>query len=319
MIVLSETGGQTCNHYWQYLYYLKDAIKNDTSFTVQLPDYTIEDYPNLLKSKYIKFPFYSSKLSRIIGVKKSIELTRKFTILFLNNYSRMFLHYLSFKYLNFINGKPAWGLKNVQYSDIASKLQYLFDLEDSLKTPIDKAIMHGASRIVAEKNNHLIICGLHIRGGDYRKWKGGKYFFTQKTYREYCDSFLKLFPNNNVLFYIATNEPLDNEVFKDLNYVQIKTASATQDLYGLSKCDYLIGTLSSYNSWVSLVWQKPLFTITDTTIPQNVKKCDFAIVENYHQKTNGWVFPRTEDFFLKQRHPWLYKHSSSPEYRITEY
>lgn len=306
MNILSETGGQTCNQFWQYLYYLKEAIINKNILYVQLPDKTIEDYPNLLNNKYIKFPFYSPYLTKRIGFSKSLEFSRKFTVLFLNNYVRFVLHTCSFGKLNFYSGKPTWGLESVEYKSILPILQELFDLKSSLKAPVDDLFKD------LDKDDTLY-CGVHMRGGDYRKWKNGIYFFEQSKYRKFIDRFIELnkAKNKNIRFYIASNEPIDKDVFDGIDWFYLENATATQDLYALSKCNYLIGTLSSYNSWVSLVWQRPLLTILSMDQLDNLSLDDFSIVINYTKKNNGWRFPRADEFFKGVNHPWLYRHSNN--------
>lgn len=301
--VISETGGQTCNKFWQYLFYLKDAIISGNKVYVQIPDKTIEEYPNLLNSHHICFPFYFSKLTKKIGLKRSLEMTRKFTICCLNNYVRCLLHNLSFGQLNFVSGKPTWGLKNVSYKEILPILRELFDLRSDLKKPIDTIIP-------TYSDNSPIYCGVHMRGGDYRTWLGGKYFFTQQQYRQYMDKFLSFFPDKKIVFYIASNEPIETEVFEGLDWVNFENASATQDLYALSKCNYIIGVLSSFNSWVSLVWEIPLFTIININDLEKLTIDDFGIVQNYYRKDNGWTYPRKDEWFLRKAHPWLYRHSN---------
>lgn len=307
MNVLSETQGQTCNQFWQYLHYLKKGIDENKKLYVQMPDKTIEDYPNLLNNKYIGFPFYSKRLTQIIGLKNSLEFTRKITVLFLNNYIRFFLHNLTFRKINFLSGKPTWGLKNNNYTSILPILRNLFDLKKNLKTAVDKIWI---------KEKGVINCGIHIRGGDYRKWKGGKYFFNQDVYALYMQRFLSFFPDKKVKFYIASNEPIEPCALTSINgggnyeVIMLPNATATQDLYALTKCDYIIGTLSSYNSWISLVWEIPLYTILEREGYKNMTLQDFSKVVNYRFKANGWEYPRADDFYTSLAHPWLYRHSN---------
>lgn len=301
MNILSETGGQSCNKFWQYLFYLKQAIGKGEKLYVQLPDKTIEDYPNLLDNPYLRFPFYSHWLTTKIGIKRSLETTRRFTVLFFNNYCRFLYHQLSFRQINFLDGKPTWNLE-VDYTDIKPILRRLFDLNKSKKEKIDQ-------RIDTLGVSDCVLIGCHIRGGDYRTWKGGKYFFTQYEYRMFLDKILGLFPNKRVFFYISTNEKLDESAFTGLEYIHVNDASATQDLYALSRCKYLIGTLSSFNMWISLVYDIPLYTILSKDDLSSMTIDDFSVVETYYRKKNGFRFPRTEEFF-SSRHQWLYSHSN---------
>ena len=202
MYILSETNGQTCNKFFQYLYYLKLCIKKGSKLRIQVPDKTIEDYPNLINNAYISFPFYSSTISNLLGIKRSLWLTRWFTILFLNNYARFLLHQLSFHRLCFLSGKPTWTGTDEIYSDMRPLLQHLFQLKESLKGSVDKYF----------NQRNVIICGIHMRGGDYRKWLGGKYFFEQIVYRRVVDKFTTLLPQKRIKFLICSNEPIQQEI-----------------------------------------------------------------------------------------------------------
>lgn len=305
MYILSETNGQTCNKFFQYLYYLKLCVRKGIKLRVQLPDKTIGDYPNLVNNSCISFPFYSPIVSRLFGVKKSLWLTRWFTVLFLNNYVRFVLHQLSFHRLCFLSGKPTWAGTNEEYSDMRPLLQYLFLLKDSLKVSVDRCFCQ----------QDVIFCGIHMRGGDYKRWLNGRYYFDQITYRKAMDKFISLLPQKKIKFFICSNEPIQRDVFAGLEYFIIDNATASQDIYALSRCDYIIGTLSSFNAWSSLLGGVPLFTLLKEEEAETLTLNDFSPVVNYKKKENGWTFPRNATFFSKLSHPWLYRHSNK-EYRI---
>lgn len=300
MYILSETQGQTCNKFFQYLYYLKLCIHSKQRLRVQLPDLTIENFPNLLHSTHISFPFYSSKISKIIGLKKSLELSRRFTILFLNNYCRFILHQLSLHQLCFVSGKPTWGGTDEDYSTIRPILQNLFELKKELREPVNSYF----------SDQDVVTCGIHMRGGDYRNWLNGKYFHEQEVYRQAADRLVSLLPKCKIRFLMCSNEPIQHDVFNGLDYFCIEGATASQDIYALSCCNYIIGTLSSFNAWASLIGGVPLYTILKSDDIATMKLSDFSPVVNYKRKENGWQFPRNGEFFKKLDHPWLYRHSN---------
>lgn len=305
MYILSETGGQTCNKHFQYLFYLKLCIRRKCKLRVLLPDITIEDYPNLLNNTYISFPFYSTMLSHFCGIKKSLKVTKALTRIISNSYVQFLIHQLSFHKLCFLSGRPTWIGTDEAYSDIRPILQFLFDLKSELKETVD----------INFKHQDKIICGVHIRGGDYRYWLNGKYFYDQTVYHKAMERFLTFFPEKKVCFFICSNEPINKEIFEDFEYFTISGTSVSQDIYALSRCDYMIGTFSSFNAWASLLGRVPLFTIMEVKDVNTMKLSDFSAVINYKQKENGWHYPRYVPFFKEHTHPWLYKHSNK-EYLI---
>ena len=57
--VICDAPGQTCNRLWSYLDTVSWAIKNGGKVYVINWDVDIKYFPNLLRSRYCSFPFYS--------------------------------------------------------------------------------------------------------------------------------------------------------------------------------------------------------------------------------------------------------------------
>ena len=81
---------------------------------------------------------------------------------------------------------------------------------------------------------------------------------------------LLLLPKNNVLFFIASNENICTTQFKNANTFKIKNSFSVKDLYGLSKCDYIIGPPSTFSAWASLFENINLYHIEDIKIDFNL-------------------------------------------------
>lgn len=107
-----------------------------------------------------------------------------------------------------------------------------------------------------------ILVGVHIRHGDYRRFRKGKYFYTLETYVKLLNQIQAFFPGKRVSFLICSNEPQDPEVLAGLKYV-FGPGHRVEDLYALAKCDYLIGPPSTYTMWASFYGQVPLYMIED--------------------------------------------------------
>ena len=58
MKVICDAPGQTCNRLWTYVATLSECIVKKKKMVILFFDYTIEEFPYLLHSKYICFPFY---------------------------------------------------------------------------------------------------------------------------------------------------------------------------------------------------------------------------------------------------------------------
>jgi hypothetical protein len=125
-------------------------------------------------------------------------------------------------------------------------------------TPVEK---HGmAAREVTDRlrQNADVVVGLHIRGGDYRDWRGGKYSFTIERYAGWAREMGELFPGRKTSFLVCSDEPRDRSEFQGLS-VGFGTGVPVQDLYALAGCDYILGPVSTFTQWASFYGNKPLF------------------------------------------------------------
>ncbi len=104
--------------------------------------------------------------------------------------------------------------------------------------------------------------GVHIRRGDYARFMGGRYFFTDDVYIEKIKQFMSLHPDRQVQVFISTNDKkLDIEKFrKELGTeeVYLSRGNPAQDLYVLSECHYLIGPKSTFSLMASFYHDIPL-------------------------------------------------------------
>ena len=105
------------------------------------------------------------------------------------------------------------------------------------------------------------LIGVHVRQGDYRHWNQGKFFFEPAEYAS-----AMLFLQNELacdcLFVVVSDEPQCSECYPGLD-VSFPSQSEEVDMYVLSRCDYLIGTHSSFVNWAAFVGQIPLLTMRD--------------------------------------------------------
>ena len=133
--------------------------------------------------------------------------------------------------------------------------------------------------MLASQNYKL---GLHIRRGDYSTWLGGKYFFTDNDYINLIKSFLN---NLNILvdIIIVTNDQrIDKKLFKtqipNVN-VNFANGNQAQDLYVLSKCDYIIGPPSTFSLMASFYHNKPIYWIYDKNL--EITTTSFSSFDEY--------------------------------------
>lgn len=134
------------------------------------------------------------------------------------------------------------------------------------------------------KKKYDTIIAIHIRRGDYIKFENGRYYYDLDFYKNLI-IYLKnnLFNNNNVIFYLCSNEPIPESVFtihsNSRNFkIYISRFNFIQDLYALTQCNYIIGPPSTFSMWASFYNQIPLYMIHHThDLPKSIN--DFNISE----------------------------------------
>jgi len=123
------------------------------------------------------------------------------------------------------------------------------------------------------ENNGMLRLGVHIRRGDYRRWQGGKYFYTDEQYLGCIRKFLNQHNDNQTVVFICGNDPeLDKEKYRkalDGVTVVFPEGNPAEDMYLLSCCNYLIGAPSTFTLVASMYNDTPLYWIMDPEAPVN--------------------------------------------------
>ncbi len=289
MNIIVDNAGQTCNRFFAYLYYLKRAIANAEKLKVLVPDITIEDYPYLQKNEYVSFPLYAARIANRVGLKRYLKILAAVKRIFLNQHVEFvypIVRYLSFGKLNLVVGHKSWYIDE-NYSSIRLCLQNLFRPRKEIQEKVDT--------IYSQLPVDAIRIGVHIRWGDYKYWRNGQYYFTEEEYLHYMKAIVDGFPSTQkIVFYISTNGNIVIDKFKELHCILIQGMSVSEDLYALSKCRYIIGPLSSFSTWVSVVYNIPLYCIENKDGYKAMKLSQFSPAKNFQKKENGYIFPRGE-------------------------
>jgi hypothetical protein len=128
--------------------------------------------------------------------------------------------------------------------------------------PLEK--FETASREAVEplRRSADIVVGVHIRQGDYRGWNGGRYFYPVERYAAWMREIAAQFLGRKVSFFVCSDEPRHAGEFPGLT-VGFGTGSPVCDLYALARCDYIMGTRSTFSEWASFYGEKPLLHFLD--------------------------------------------------------
>lgn len=106
-----------------------------------------------------------------------------------------------------------------------------------------------------------MVIGMHIRAGDYRTWRGGRYFFPPDFYLKQMHLAAREFQGQNVTFLICSNEPIDQSLLNGFDCI-MATGDIVSDLAALSQCDLIFGPPSTYSLWAAFLGQAGLWHVT---------------------------------------------------------
>ncbi|MFC2124881.1 alpha-1,2-fucosyltransferase [Bacteroidota bacterium] len=129
-----------------------------------------------------------------------------------------------------------------------------------------------------------IIVGVHIRKGDFAKWKNGRWYYENTTYATCMESLKQHLEEDGkrILFLIVSDEPVNQDDFQAFHTV-LGTGHLIEDLYALASCDYIIGPPSTFTLWASFYGEKPLWFIEYPD--QKPALSDFFVAEEIGQYT----------------------------------
>jgi hypothetical protein len=107
------------------------------------------------------------------------------------------------------------------------------------------------------------LVGIHVRRGDYERWRQGKYFFPLARYEQWIEDLSNLL-GRHAAFLICSDEPLGISVNQPATF---GTGHPVVDMYSLAECDLIVGPPSTFSAWASFIGKKPLLTMNSHEQP----------------------------------------------------
>jgi len=265
--IIYDSWGQMCNRLWEYLDQVAWAYKTNNKVISWFWDYSLEDFDNLRKNDYIKFPFYI-KYSQNSLIARLYQYVLKRTLC--NNFLRKVYSSVIFKKRGFISSKDIL-FEHEHYSEVWHEIKGIFMPNKQITERIDPLFARM-------RHNEIIkIVGVHIRKGDYKNYCGGRFYYSDDEYRDYMRQILMLI-DGEVYFFIASNEKINRSKFEEFALADIVNSKPAEDMYCLSKCDYIIGPYSSFSYWASFFNSVPLCTLFKG---RQIKMEDFRIISSF--------------------------------------
>ena len=287
MIILRDKPGQLCNRLWSFSFFIAYGLKNNIN--IYIPN--LKEYESLFENlhQFSNIKFNLSKNNRIekliqIGV-LFIYLFNKIKIGFLfrifNIYfpDKNFLNesYLSKNRMYYIN---SWKHKKDYEAIVEFKPEII-----RLFTP-KKEFREKTDKLFPElKSMYNILIGVHIRKGDYMNYHNGSYYFDDSVYSRYMNMLVAEQGIKKIGFFISTNEPIDPQKFIGLNIHLLDNSLGIEDLYALSKCNYIMGPPSTFSMWASYYGSVPLKLIENKNETFSID--DFSVIRYQNHFENG--------------------------------
>lgn len=138
-------------------------------------------------------------------------------------------------------------------------------------SPLAENVKYFMAKVRSE--NPDLVVGVHIRGGDYREFVEGKYFYSPERYGERMNDFQQEMQPKRITFIVCSNDPIDIAKF-DSVHVILAPNHIVEDMYILAACDLIMGPPSTYSLWASFYGDKPLYQIRD--IAKRPQMSDFV-------------------------------------------
>ncbi|MCF0178730.1 MAG: alpha-1,2-fucosyltransferase [Bacteroidales bacterium] len=275
MRIIVDAPGQTCNRLWSYLDTLAWAIANGKRVGIWFWDPSIRYFDALRNGKFSRFPFYSERLIKRLG--EGRYLTYLFYI-FDNGLLHRFYRTKLAERLGLICG---WEHRNDSqwHPKVREKVLEVFRPNQNICDDVEALFDMQAT--------DCEVIGIHIRRGDYDTFADGRFFFSLEEYaammRRLSAMLKEAHPEKRYRFFISTNETLNPDTFAGLDYfVNPRGVTAIHDLYGLSKCDYILGPVSTFSMWAAWYGAKKLCQVGRETLDRFALD-DFKIPSGFFQ------------------------------------
>jgi hypothetical protein len=285
MKIIFDKPGQTCNRLWSYVALVSQAISQQSKVSILKFDNTINNFPNIIQSKYIRLPYYNKLLIGLLGIDNYIRLVEK---VFFNRFTHKWTRSYWGKRGKVVDG---WDYRGENYDFDKNK-----EIIRQVFAPSEDVAKRIASYFQEIRKNYDVAIGVHIRRGDYAMWLNGRYFYELDDYHQVMLKYQSSVQDKKkVCFFISSNEAIDLQFFKGVNCYKHELSSPILDLYSLAACDGIIGPLSTYSRWASFYGETPIWVLESEDIKENAK-IEFSVIKSLYLCENGKTFTNWTEF-----------------------
>ncbi len=119
-------------------------------------------------------------------------------------------------------------------------------------------IEESVTSFLQDKADYTHIVGVHIRQGDYKTFKDGRYLINENRTREIIEEYIRIagVVKDKTFFIICSDGKVDEKAFTGLNFA-VSKLTAVEDLFLLSKTNAIIGSDSSFGAFAAYIGNIP--------------------------------------------------------------
>lgn len=275
MLIIASKPGQLGNSLFLFANFIACAIEND----LRVMNLAFDDYADLFQATaadpLCRYPLNKSFLKANKRVRRLLYKTIYYStrLLVRSKIRGSFLRTVS------LDWEERCYLDSPEFLGWAKQTRFIFaqgwlfkapsQLEkhaDRIREffkPLETIQQRIALLISKAKRQCDILIGVHIRQGDYKTFKGGKYLYETEEYLEAMRKVERLFPDSELAFLVCSNVKQDEKLFSNLECT-FGLDSPIEDMYSLAQCDYIIGPSSTFTMWASFYGKVPLYIIEDS-------------------------------------------------------
>lgn len=240
MRIIYDSWGQMCNRLWEYLDQVAWAKQTNSRVISLFWDSSLIYFDGLRRSSYIKFPLYFESIQNTSIGRVYYNILVK---LLHNKFMQAIFSSTVFKRLGFLSGGETLYSHEffpLEWNNIKDLFIPNIEVTNRIDELFDKLHIDSDSKIV----------GVHMRRGDFRTFCDGRFFYSDVEIDDFMSQLCVLF-GNDTRFFISSNEEISDLFYKKYHVIDCDNSKPVEDMYSLSKCDYILGPYSSFSSWAS--------------------------------------------------------------------
>ncbi|MEM6365895.1 MAG: hypothetical protein AAF745_15815 [Planctomycetota bacterium] len=124
-----------------------------------------------------------------------------------------------------------------------------FRISDSDQLAVNRCIARA-------RQESDILVGVHIRRGDYARFRGGRFFYTDQQYAMWMRDVQQRYAGQRVGFLVCSHDRIDQTKFRGLTITR-GPGTGLRDLYSLAETDWMMGPPSTFTAWAEFYGRKP--------------------------------------------------------------